>query len=328
MKGKFVKRFISFLLISVVISFAFWLRSNLQKQSGQKLIAVNQYVSHPILDAVLEGFKERLIKNKDLQIIVKNSNADVMTCRQINEQFMRQKVAIIVALGTPSAQSAIEVAKGKIPVVFGAITDPIGAKLADSLEHPGGNKTGTTNRWPFSAQIQLIKKIFPKSKVVGTIVNLGEENCRAGQEVFRREAYKLGLNLVEVPVSNSAEVKTTTEILISKKVDVILISPSNTVFSALDALICTAHSAKIPIIGGDESAVIKGSIATYGFSNKDVGIATAEVVLKILKIDPKNKVGDIPVARPRENHLFINRKVAEQAGISLPTDLLRIAKEV
>ncbi len=297
----------------------------LPKASAAARVMVNQYVTHPILDAVLAGMQERLGKEQNIKVIVKNSNADAMTCRQINEQFLQQYPSLIVALGTPAAQSAVQVAAGKVPVVFGAITDPVGAKLADSLMRPGGNKTGTTNRWPFRDQVRLIHDLIPKAKTIGIIVNPGEENCNAGVEIFRIATEELGFILIETPATNSAEVKLAAQVLVSKKVDAILISPSNTLYSALDALIATAQQAGIPVIGGDESAVERGSAATYGFSNYDVGVATAEIVLEVLK--GEQKAGDIAIASPKQNRLFINTAALETAGISIPEEMQSAIEE-
>ena len=295
------------------------------KTNVSKTVMVNQYVTHPILDAVLTGMQERLGQEAGIEVIVKNSNADAMTCRQINEQFLQQNPALIVALGTSAAQSAVQVANGKIPVIFGAITDPVGAKLAESLERPGGNKTGTTNRWPFDDQVRLVHELLPNARSIGVIVNPGEENCNAGVEVFRQTAQELGLTLAEAPATNSSEVKTAASVLRGKKVDVILISPSNTLFSALDSLISTAQEAGIPVVGGDESAVERGSVATYGFSNKDVGVATAEIVLEVL--NSEKEAGTIPVARPKQNRLFVNATAIEKAGIIIPESLRSMVLE-
>ena len=312
---------IGLVAILLVIVFVFGPRLWTKQDSGKgvKRVFVNQYVTQPILDAVLAGMQERLAVEGNIEVVVKNSNADAMTCRQINEQFVQQRPDVLVALGTPAAQSAVEVAKGVIPVVFGAITDPVGAGLADSLEAPGGNKTGTTNRWPFDEQVRLIRQLLPQASSVGIIVNPGEENCNAGVAAFREAATKEGLTLVEVPATNSAEVNAAAEVLVGKKVDVILVSPSNTLFSAFNSLISKADSAGIPVIGGDESAVQQGSVATYGFSNKDVGIATAEIILEILK--GGKDAGSIPVAKPKQNHLFVNEEALKKANLTIPSEL-------
>jgi len=275
-------------------------------------IGVNQYVQHPILDAVYEGLVERLATKEDIEVVFRNSNADAITCRMINEQFAKMRLNAIVALGTPAAQSAVQVA-GDTPVVFGAITDPVGAKLAESMEKPGGNKTGTTNRWPFKKQVQLLHRLFPDAKKVGLVINPGEDNCMAGVRVFREELNVLGLAVIEKPASNTAEVPVATESLINR-VDAFLITPGNAVYAALPSILRICDDHKIPVIGGDESAVAKGAVATLGYSNKDVGIATADVVLKV--ISGKNSPGDVPVAAPLKSRLFLNEAKAVAFGVA------------
>lgn len=318
-----MKRVVAVGVLVCVIVTCLFCAAGCRQKSEQKVttIGVNQYAQQPILDAVLQGFQERIAQEKGFSVIVKNSNAEALTCQQINEQFVRSNVDVIVALGTPAAQSAVNISRN-IPVVFGAITDPVGAKLADSLEKPGGNKTGTTNRWPFEDQVKLIPRVLPKAKRIGIVVNPGEENCNAGMKIIRAASEPLGIDLVEIPVSTSAEVKAATEAL-TKKVDAILVSPSNTVFSALDTLIGTARENNVPVIGGDETAVRKGSLATYGFRNKDVGIATAEIVLRICRdnVPP----GSIPVARPPHPTLFLNQDAARGMGLTFDETLVKEA---
>ncbi len=284
------------------------------------VVGINQFAPHPILDAVYKGIADRLSQEPNIKIVTKNSNGDRLVCQQINEQFIQSGVNLIVALGTPAAQSAVAASDGKIPVVFGAITDPVGAKLADSLEKPGGNKTGTSNRWPFIQHVQLVKKLFPSAARVGVLVNPAEANCEAGMRVIRPAAKEHGISLVEIPITGSADVVPAV-ISMRGRVDAILISPSNDVFSALDALLGEAKRQKIPVIGGDESAVARGSLATYGFSNEDVGIATAECVLTVLK--GNRATGDIPVSLPPRSHLYLNHPALSGAGVSIPADLLR-----
>jgi putative ABC transport system substrate-binding protein len=282
------------------------------------VVGVNQFAPHPILDSVYKGMAARLSREGNIQLTTKNANGDRVTCQQINEQFVQSKVDVIVALGTPAAQSAVAASKGIIPVVFGAITDPVGAKLADSLEQPGGNRTGTSNRWPFGRHVELLKKLFPDVTRVGILVNPAEPNCEAGMVVIRAAAKELGLSLVEVPIASSADVVPAVESL-RGRVEVILISPSNDVFSALDALLGQAKRLGLPVVGGDESAVTRGALATYGFSNEEVGTATAECVLRVLKGD--TPAGAIPVSLPPQAHLYLNRTALSAAGVRIPQDL-------
>ena len=282
-------------------------------------IGVNQYVTHEIFDAVYAGFKETLkADGREIEIVFKNSNADAMTCHQINQQFVNSDIDVIVALGTPVAQSAINVAGEKVPVVFGCIMDPVGSKLADSLDKPGGNKTGSTNAWPFAKQISLIKKMLPGVVKIGMVTSPGESNCVSGMKIVREAAKEQGIELIEVPITNSGEITAAVKRLINEPVGAIMVSPSSAAFSALDATISLAHANGIAVIGGDETAVEKGSIATYGFSNKQVGVATAEVVLRVLDGE---RPGDIPVARPKDMDLYFNEDSMKKFNVSMPEGL-------
>ncbi|PKN80540.1 MAG: hypothetical protein CVU48_01530 [Candidatus Cloacimonetes bacterium HGW-Cloacimonetes-1] len=306
---------LSLLLLLTVITLTV-VGCNKQKKvtSPEFVVGINQYVQHPILDSVFVSLKNELAKYPNIKLIEKNAAGNALTCKQINDQFVQQKVNAIVALGTPAAQSAIETTT-VIPVVFGAITDPVGSKLADSIELPGGNKTGTTNRWPFEKQVSLIKTMLPNAKNVGILVNPAEANCEAGMKIIRIEAAKYNLKLVEVNISNSSEISSATESL-RKRVDVILISPSNVLFSGLDSMFKVASKYNIPVLGGDVSSVDKGSIATYGFNNNDVGKMTAEILMKVL--NSKELAGTIPVMGPPPSKLYMNSDMMKKYNLTKP----------
>jgi putative ABC transport system substrate-binding protein len=289
-------------------------------QTNQITVGVNVYVQQPILESVLEGLVERISLEKNIDLEIKNSNGDAMTCQQINEQFLRKNVHAIVALGTPAAQSAISLTS-TIPIVFGAITDPVGAKLADTLEVPGGNKTGTTNRWPFEEQVDYLNLMLPHAKRIGMLVNPSEANCEAGMKIIRASLQKKNISLIEIPVSSSSEVITAVRTL-KGRIDAIMVSPANTVFAALDTVINEAEQMNIPVFGGDETAVKKGSIATCGFSNKDVGVATGIILLKVL--ENKQNAGNIPVSRPHNLSLYVNNTLAQKYKVIIPESTLPI----
>jgi putative ABC transport system substrate-binding protein len=286
-------------------------------------IGVNQYTSHSILNEVYKGFKETIETDSLFIIDFQNSNADVSTMNLINEQFIAKKMDLIVALGTPVAQSIIEKTKNtQIPVVFGAITDPVGAGLAETLEMPGGNKTGSTNMWPFEAQVRLIRQLFPNAKSVGAVVNNSEKNCTSGMEIMKPLLLKYGFKYAEVQASNSNEVMIAA-LSIAKQSDILIISPSNTVVSGISGLIKAAEQYNKPIMGGDKISVQKGSVATFCYEDYDIGVATANIVFKILR--DKQKPGELPIAKPNKTYLFINEDQVVKYNIILPDSMRKEA---
>jgi len=292
-------------------------------------IGVNQFMQHPLLDQVAKGLKDELTdagistRHGDT-ITLKNANGEESVAVQINKQFVDQKVDLIVALGTPSAQSACKTTT-TIPIVFGAITDPVQAGIADSLQRPGGNKTGTSDRWPFEQQVALIKQIVPNAKRVGIVLNPAESNTEASMSYIRPALKQNGLQAVEVPVANTSEVYAAAKSLVGR-CDVLLIPGDNTVIAAIDTLVKVARENKIPLLGGTEDLVKKGSIATYASDYYQIGRTTGKIVIQILK--EGKQPGTIPVAVAEESVLVVNEKAAAQQGARIPQELLAKAKKV
>ena len=322
-----------FITIFVIIAFVcllFLLNSSQKQAGGIKTIGINQFMEHPLLDAAREGMMDELIRQGITQadgysILFRNAAGDASVAMQINQQFVNQKVCMIVALGTPAAQSAVK-ATSEIPIVFGVITDPIASGLAESEERPGGNKTGSSDRWPYAKQIELIRKVCPEARTVGIVLNPGESNTEASMKYIRPLLVKAELQTVEVPVANSSEVMQAARSLVGR-CDVMLIPGDNTVIAAISSIVRVANENKIPLFAGDEDSVVKGALATYGISYREVGVSTAKIIAEILKENIVN-VGDIPLAVVHEADLVINLKAAEAQGVVIPKALLDSAKRV
>ena len=113
-------------------------------------ISVNQYVHHPNLEKTYKGFQDVLgewakRKNVKIKYDLQNANGDVSVTTQIAQQQILKKPDLILALATPSAQACAK-ATTEIPIVFGAITDPVSAGLVDSMEAPGRNLAGSSEK--------------------------------------------------------------------------------------------------------------------------------------------------------------------------------------
>jgi putative ABC transport system substrate-binding protein len=324
---------IFFVTIFVIIAFVctfFLLNSSKEQDGNSKTIGINQFMEHPLLDEAKEGMIEELTRQGITQdngynIVFRNAAGDASVAMQINQQFVNQKVSLIVALGTPAAQSAVK-ATSNIPIVYGVITDPVASGLAESEERPGGNKTGSSDRWPYTKQIELIKKICPATRTVGIVLNPGESNTEASMKYIRPLLTQAGLQIVEVPVSNSSEVMQAARSLVGR-CDVMLIPGDNTVIVAISSIVRIANENKIPLFAGDEDSVVKGALATYGISYREVGVSTAKIIADILKDNIVN-VGEIPLAVVHEADLVLNLKAAEAQGVEIPKELLESAKRI
>lgn len=287
-------------------------------------IGVTQIVEHPSLDAAFKGFKQAL-KDKGLSVSydVQIAQGDMNNNQTIANNFVSEGVDLIFANSTPSAQAALNATK-EIPIVFTSVTDPVGAKLVQSMEKPGGNVTGTTDTHPdaIPKTVQFIDKYINGNRI-GMIYNAGEQNSVAQVDAVKKAIKGTDLQIVPVSVSTSAEVKQAAESLVGK-VDCIYIITDNTVVSALESVIQVADDHDIPLFVGELDSVKRGGFAAYGFDYYDIGYQAGEMAAQILK-DGK-KPADLPVQYPKKLKLLINKKAAKEMGIKLNPEWDSIAE--
>lgn len=287
-------------------------------------VGITQITQHPSLDAATEGFKKALEESGlSIEFDEQNAQGDPNNANSIANNFVGDKVDLIFANATPSAQSALN-ATDEIPVLFTSVTDPIGAGLIDSFEAPGKNATGTSDMFPDAIQktVDFIVGDFGAKKI-GTIYNTGEQNSNVQVDEIKKALEGTSAELVESAVATTADVKQAVESIIDR-VDVIYIITDNTVVSALDVVIQAANDYDIPLFVGETDSVEKGAFAAFGISYEAIGYETGKMAIEILK-DGK-KPSEIPAKYPSEIELVINKKAAKEMNVELKEEWNDIAK--
>ncbi len=285
-------------------------------------IGITQIVEHPALDATRQGFIDALrdhgyIEGKNITYDIQIAQGNMATANAIAKNLVGKKVDMILAIATPTAQAAVNATK-EIPILIAAITDPVGAGLVKSLEKPGGNVTGTTDRSPVDRQLELEKKLVPNLKRLGVIYNSGEDNSIASVKAIKKEAEKLSIKIVEATVTNSSGVMMAANSLVGK-VDAIHIPTDNTVVSALEAVVKVCQDNKIPLFAADIDSVPRGAIAALAIDYYRLGRQTGEMAYKILQgANP----GSMPVESLKDLKLAINKEAASKMGVTLPEDIV------
>ena len=289
-----------------------------------KKVAITQIVEHPALDACRKGVEEELkAQGIDVTWSYESAQGNPGTAAQIARKFVGDAPDAIVAISTPSAQAVVAATKD-IPVVFTAVTDPVGAKLIDNPEKPGGNVTGMTDLSPIAAHLDLIARITPNAKKIGVIYNPGEANSVTLVGLVKEHAPAHGMTIVEAAAPRSNDVLAAARSLVGK-VDAVYVPTDNTVVSALEGVIKTGVENKLPIYAGDTDSVPRGAIAALGFNYYDVGRQTGAIVARVLKGE---KPGNIAVQGIKKTELAVNPKSAEAMGVTIPADVLAEAKTV
>ncbi|MCI6859452.1 MAG: ABC transporter substrate-binding protein [Eubacterium sp.] len=285
-------------------------------------IGISQFAEHGSLDNCREGFLEGLKEagieeGKNLTVEEKNADADPGTAAQIAQNFVSNKdMDLICAIATPAAQSAYNAAMDKdIPVVYTAVTNPVTAELAGEDNKPVGNVTGTSDVLPVEAQLKMIREILPDAKTIGILYTTSEANSVYTIEQYEKLAGDYGFKIEKKGINNTGDISLATENLLGK-VDCMTNLTDNTVVSSLATILDKANEKKIPVFGSEIEQVKIGCLAAEGIDYIKLGKQTGQMAAKILKGEAKAE--DMAFEAIEENSLYVNEKVAQNLGITVP----------
>lgn len=285
-------------------------------------VGIVQYMDHVALDAARQGFVDALADNgyvdgENITIDLQNAQGDQSNLSTISDRFVSEKENLVLAIATPATQ-AIAGKTTEIPILGTAVTDYVSARLVDSNEAPGSNVTGTTDMNPIKEQIDLLVKLVPDAKTVGVLYTSSEDNSILQAGIAKEAIEKLGLNYVEVTVTNSNDVQQATQSIVGK-CDAIYIPTDNTFATAMPVVYGVTSVSKTPVICGESGMVDNGGLATLGINYYDLGYQTGLMGVKILKGEAEP--ASMPIEASTKFDFAINGAVAEEIGLTIPADL-------
>jgi len=287
-------------------------------------ISFNQIVEHPALDALRKGVQEEIeAQGYKPTWHVHIAQGNISTANLIAKQILGEKPNLVVSIATPTSQACAQAIK-KIPIVFAAVSDPVGAGLVASLEKPGGNLTGTTDMSPVDRQLDLIREVLPQLKRLGVIYNSGEANSAAIIKVLKEESKKRGITLEEAAVANSAGVVQAAKSLVGRA-DAIYIPTDNTVVSVFEAIAKVGYDSKLPVFAADVDSVARGAVAALAVDYYRMGRQTGEMAVRVLK---GAATATMPVETLKEFQIHLNPGSAKKMGLEISPALLKRADKI
>ena len=299
------------------------------KKAEKVNVGIVQLVEHAALDAANKGFVEGLASKgyKEGQNIAydrQNAQADQSNLQNIAHRFVNNKVNLICAIATPAAQTVANVTSD-IPIVATAVTDYKTAKLVKDNAKPGTNVTGTTDMNPVEQQLDLLLKVVPNAKSVGTIYCSSEVNSQLQVDILKKAATAKGVTIKEATVSNVNDIQQAARSLVGK-VQAIYVPTDNVLASAMPTLVSVTEEAKLPVICGEGGMVKAGGLATLGVDYYKLGFQAGEMAADIL--GGKSKPADMAIQAQKEFKAMVNLKEAEKIGLKVPEDVLKGAELV
>ena len=294
-------------------------------ESAKYLIGISQYGQHGSLDNCREGFLQGLaqaglVEGTDFEVDYQNANFDDNQATQIGQMFSAEDVDLMVGIATNAAVACFNAAEDKdIPVIFTAITDPVGAHL------DAGNITGTSDALPVAGQLELIRALQPDADTIGIVYTTSEANSVYSVGVYEDLAADYGFTIDAVGVTSQAEVTQAVDTLLSHGVDCLSNLTDNNVVGVLSAILEKTDEAGIPVYGSEVEQVKLGCVGGAGLDYVQLGIQTGLMAAKVLTGEAACE--DLPYETIEKYGLYINSDAAAQLGITIPDDIAQQAEE-
>ncbi len=284
------------------------------------IIGINQLMEHPALDDVRAGFEDEIKEGGlDLKIDYKNAQGDIPNTVSIAQKFVKDKVDLILAIGTPAAQSTKQTTD-QIPILFSAVTDGVASGLVESNEKPGGNITGTSDMASVKSQLELFKQIDPTIKKIGIIYNTGESNSLVQIEEVEKYADDLQLEIITTGVNKINDVPQSLDYILGQ-VDAMYLLSDNMIASSVSLVSKKLLEKNMISVSAEESQVQGGILITDGLSYYELGRQTGKMALDILK--NKKSPSQMPVGFSTNRDIKINKNTFETLKLNKNIDFLK-----
>ena len=287
----------------------------------------DQGPTEPRIEAFRQGMRDLgYVPGKNILIEERHAHGVVAKFPELVAELLRLKVDLLVIGGPITARDALAQTK-TLPIVFGAMADPVAAGFAASLARPGGNLTGlsTLGVELTAKQLELMKSLLPHASRVSMLCNPGSPTTRLVVASTREAARLLGLELQVFEARKASELTGAFAAIVAWRSAAVVIASDAVFGNELVQLSTLAAANRMPAIYNRREFALAGGLLSYGPNFSDNYRRAATYVDKILK---GAKPGELPVEQPTRFDMVVNMKTAKALGITIPPTLLLRATEV
>jgi putative ABC transport system substrate-binding protein len=280
------------------------------------------------VNGLIQGLRELgYVEGRNVRFEYRFAEGKFDRLPELAAELVRLNVDVIVGFVTQATEAAKK-QTSTIPIVMVGVSDPIGAGLATSLAHPGGNVTGTSSLAAaiVGKQLELLKLVAPNDAVVAAMFNPTNVTFQAQQvSAAKAVSQTLGVQLrfIEVRASSEFEGAFQTVVQEQRKSLLILIDPLFIANSK--ALAELSVKSRLVTMTGYRTFAEAGALMSYGPNYFDSYKAVAPYVDKILKGD---RPADLPIDQSSKFEFVVNMKTAKTLDVDVPASVLGFASEV
>ena len=283
-------------------------------------IGILQQLEHAALDEATKGFEDACTEKfgeGNVKFDLQNGQGEQANCATIANNFVADNVDLILANATTALQCA-SAATSDIPILGTAVTDyGVALEIDDFDGTVGGNISGTSDLAPLDQQAAMLNELFPDAKTVGLLYCSAEANSQYQVDTVKAALEDLGYTCSDYAFSDSNDLASVATSAASDS-DVIYVPTDNTVASNTEIInnICSAE--KVPVIAGEEGICQGCGVATLSISYYDLGKATGEMAVRILK--DGEDISTMPIEYAPNFTKEYNPTICKELGIEIPDD--------
>lgn len=296
------------------------------KSKADFTIGILQPLEHVALSAARKGFTSGCRSlGMNVDFIYQNASGSSSDLALMARSLV-SKCDLVLGIATDPAialQTASENAGSgdTLPILFTAVTDPVGSNLIDSFEHPGGMITGTSDMQPVEAQISLIKEILPDASKLGVFYHASEINSQVQAQMAHEAASKAGLSYTHSTCTDQTDLVQSINSFCASGIDALFLPTDNLIAANMLAIKNAASENHVLVVCGEEG-MLSGGHVTLSIDYNELGRRTALMAKEIL-VDKKSP-NEVPATymSEAECEYVMNSDNLEEANIVMPEAVL------
>lgn len=282
------------------------------------------------LQAFREGMRALgMLEGRDFVLEERYADGDEARLTNLAAELISSGVSIILATSQPSIAAAWRVTK-TVPVIGRMVDDPVTDGMALSLARPGGNVTGvyTMTEEMNPKRLALLKEVAPSVRRVGVLLRQdfpNESIAKRDWQNAKSAAHQLELELLALNVRSADDITAAFDKTSANGVQAIMTFRNPTVVTYLELVAGLSRKQQLPAVFDAREYVEAGGLMSYG---PDIDRTYRQLATYAYKLLHGTPVGNLPIEQPTTFELVINKRTANDIGISIPSSLLARADKV
>jgi putative ABC transport system substrate-binding protein len=302
-----------FVAIVGAVALAYMYFGRDEPRSDAPKIAIVYTAPIPVINEIIDGFKDTVRESfPDAVFVERHADAREEQYGSAVSAVLASRPTILAPITTPISRITVQEARGRTPVVFMGVTDPVGAGVARSIERPV-LATGSSDLCPFDTLLTTVRQVMPNARTLGLPYDPTDQPAVFGRSQLQLIAGRHGFTIIDREVTSADELATAVGAL-APRVDAVLIAADNMMMENPTIVVNAALQRGKPTFACDSASVEAGAVAGVSVNYRQIGQLAGALAVRVLR---GARPGDLPVAVVRTGSVTVNLRGACLARINL-----------